>query len=58
MYLVLKVRRDHIVEDTLTKVDSKPNSDLKKPLKIIQQTLKSLQDPTVIHVIRFIRGSL
>ncbi len=35
MYLVLKVRRDHIVEDTLTKVDSKPNSDLKKPLKII-----------------------
>jgi hypothetical protein len=35
MYLVLKVRRDHIVEDTLTKVDSKPNEDLKKPLKII-----------------------
>ena len=35
MYLVLKVRRDHIVEDTLTKVDAKPNSDLKKPLKII-----------------------
>jgi ubiquitin-protein ligase E3 A len=35
LYLVLRVHRDRIVEDTLTAVDSKSSDELKKPLKIV-----------------------
>jgi hypothetical protein len=35
LYLVVKVRRDRIVEDTLTVVDRQSSQDLKKPLKVM-----------------------
>lgn len=33
-YLILKIHRDHILRDTLTQIQGKNSSDLKKPLKV------------------------
>ena len=35
MYIILEVRRDHILEDTLQQIQNKPADFFKKPLKVV-----------------------